>query len=187
MNDINSIVYLSDDKIEISPSFKLRYQQLQSSSGRALCLVDILLKNNGAIAANYPFLCITSLGLNVVAATGWTQSDIKLIRKMKRFTPLKNNTLESQTEAHCCTIALRYKFQSAKCLEFEPGSDHPLSELSNLNLVCAVGAGNYPSKRVLLQVPATAFKTIIEEQEEIGATTHIIHSSEVSKLISSLS
>ena len=142
-------------------------------------LVDVLLSNNGSIAASFPFLCLTALGLNVIPAPGWAQQDVTLVRKMQRFTPLDTDILDPGAEAHCCTISLRYKSTSGGCLEFEPGSEHLLADFPNLNLTCAVGAGNYPSNRMILQVPAAALKAIIEEQEEPAAAAGLEHEPDI--------
>jgi hypothetical protein len=161
MNNIHSIAYSSDTDRGLRPSFKLRFEPSPNSSGRGFCLVDIFLKNNSPVAANFPFVCITALGLNIAPASNWVQREIKLVRKMKRFSSLTDGILDTQTEVHCCTIVLRYDFNSDGCLEFEYGNKHPLRSLPDLNLVCVVGAGNFPSTRVLLLVPAAEIKEII--------------------------
>jgi hypothetical protein len=158
------------DEAQIQPKFQLRFENSASPAGRGFCLVDVMLKNGGSIAASFPFLCLTALGLHVAPAPGWTQEDVTLVRRMQRFTPLDNDTLDPGSEAHCCTISLRYKPAFGGCLEFEPGSEHLLADFPNLNLTCAVGAGNYPSSRMVLQVPATALRTIIEKQEKTAAS-----------------
>ena len=165
MNNVHSIAYSSDDTAEIRPRFKLRFERLLNSPGRGLCLVDISLENNGAIAASCPFLCFTALGLNVTAASNWAQRDIKMVRKMKRLAPIKNDTLEPRAEVQCCTVILRSNFNSDGCLEFERGNSHPLATLPDLNLFCVVGAGNYPSKRILLTVPSSALKAVIGQKD----------------------
>ena len=161
-NNFHSIAYSFDDKIELRPFFKLRFAQLPTPPGSGQCLVDIFIKNNGAIGANYPFLCLTELGLHVVPATGWAQRDIKLVRKMKQFTHVSKEIFVSGADIHCCTIILKYNFNYAGSLEFERGKVHGINSLPDLNLVCVVGAGNYPSKRVLLRVPSSAVKAVIE-------------------------
>ena len=147
---------------EILPQYNLRFERLPSSPGRGFCLVDVLLKNNGRIPANFPFLCLTVLGLNTVPAFGWAQEEITIIRKMQRFTPFASVTLDAGAFTQCCTIKLRYKSAFGGSLEFEPGSEHLLTNFPNLNLTCVVGAGNFPSRRTILQVPATAFRTLLK-------------------------
>ena len=80
---------------EIQPQYNLRFERVPSSPGRGLCLVDVLLGNNGRIPANFPFLCLTVLGLNTVPAFGWAQEEITIIRKMQRFTPFASVTLDA--------------------------------------------------------------------------------------------
>ena len=87
----------------------MRFENLPSHPGRGFVLVDVLLSNNGTIAASFPFFGLTALGLNVIPALGWTQQDVTLVRKMQRFTPLDTDTLDPGAEARCCTISLRYK------------------------------------------------------------------------------
>jgi hypothetical protein len=151
---------------EIQPQYNLRFERLQSSPGRGFCLVDVLLKNNGRIPANFPFLCLTVLGLNTVPAFGWAQEEITIIRKMQRFTPFASVTLDAGAMTQCCTIKLRYKSAFGGSLEFEPGSEHLLTNFPNLNLTCVVGAGNFPSRRTILQVPATAFRAVLKSASD---------------------
>ena len=151
---------------EIQPQYNLRFERLQSSPGRGFCLVDVLLKNNGRIPANFPFLCLTVLGLNTVPAFGWAQEEITIIRKMQRFTPFASVTLDAGAMTQCCTVKLRYKSAFGGSLEFEPGSEHLLTNFPNLNLTCVVGAGNFPSRRTILQVPATAFRAVLNSEAD---------------------
>ena len=164
-----------NDGSQIQPQYQLRFERSISRLARGHCLVDVLLKNNGTIAASFPFFCLTNLGLNVSPAHGWEKREITSVRKMQRFSSseLASSTLEPDAVAHCCTISLRYKFSFGGCLEFEPGSEHLLANFPNLNLMCEVGAGNYPSKRILLQVPATALRKIIPEREERAGVSHL--------------
>jgi hypothetical protein len=164
MNNIHLIAYSNDDATELAPRFKLRFERVKNSSGRGFCFVDISLQNNGAIGASFPFLCITELGLNITPANGWAQHHIKNVRKMLRFSPFKNDTLESGTQVECCSIVLRGKFKDEGFLEYERGSEHPIAALPDLNLFCVVGAGNFPSKRVVLPIPSLAIKALIEQQ-----------------------
>jgi hypothetical protein len=154
-----------DHAEEIQPQYSLRFERLPSSPGRGFCLVDVLLKNNGRIPANFPFLCLTVLGLNTVPAFGWAQEEITIIRKMQRFAPFASVTLDAGALAQCCIIKLRYKSAFGGSLEFEPGSEHLLTDFPNLNLTCVVGAGNFPSRRTLLQVPATAFRRLLKDKD----------------------
>jgi len=147
---------------EIQPQYYLRFEPSPSSPGRGFCLVDVQLRNNGRIPANFPFLCLTVLGLNTLPAFGWAQEEITIIRKMQRFTPFASVTLDAGAMTQCCTIKLRYKSAFGGSLEFEPGSEHLLTNFPNLNLTCVVGAGNFPSRRTILQVPATAFRTLLK-------------------------
>ncbi len=152
-----------DDKPrKFNPSIICGLNASPSSPGRGFCLVDVQLRNNGRIPANFPFLCLTVLGLNTVPAFGWAQEEITIIRKMQRFTPFASVTLDAGALTQCCTIKLRYKSAFGGSLEFEPGSEHLLTNFPNLNLTCVVGAGNFPSRRTILQVPATAFRTLLK-------------------------
>jgi hypothetical protein len=155
-----------DEESQIQPFYQLSFERSVSHASRGQCLVELSLKNNGFIAASFPFLCLTNLGLRLLPAAGWVKDEPVMVRKMLRFFPrdLAESTLEAGASIHCCTIALPYKSSFGGCLEFEAGSEHLLSNFPNLNLTCAVGAGNYPSKRIVLQVPATALRNVIRDQ-----------------------
>ena len=47
---------------EIQPQYNLRFERVAAGPGRGFCLVDVLLRNNGLIPANFPFFCLTVLG-----------------------------------------------------------------------------------------------------------------------------
>jgi hypothetical protein len=165
---------VADDQSQIQPQFRLQFERSRSHSARGQCLVEVLLRNNGVIAASFPFLCLTNLGLNVNPAPGWVKQEIVMVRKIMRFSSgdMYHSMLEPGSVSHCCTVTLRYKFSFGGCLEFESGSEYLLANFPNLNLMCAVGAGNYPSKQILLQIPATALRKIIIEPEEKVTANH---------------
>jgi hypothetical protein len=165
---------MSNDS-QIQPQFQLRFERSISHTGRGQCLVDLFLKNCGVIAASFPFLCLTNLGLNVSPAPGWAKEETVLVRRMLRFSSsdMYHSILEPGAVVHCCTVTLRYKFAFGGCLEFESGSEYLLANFPNLNLLCAVGAGNYPSKRILVQVPATALRKIVESREDSVISTYV--------------
>ena len=71
---------------EIQPQYNLRFERVAAGPGRGFCLVDVLLRNNGLIPANFPFFCLTVLGLNAAPAPGWAQQEITIVRKMQRYT-----------------------------------------------------------------------------------------------------
>ena len=150
---------------EIQPQYNLRFERVAAGPGRGFCLVDVLLSNTGLIPANFPFFCLTVLGLNAAPAPGWAQQEITIVRKMQRYTPVTSSTLDPGALAQCCTIKLRYKSAFGGSLEFEPRSEHLLTDFPNLNLTCVVGAGNFPSRRTLLQVPATAFRMLLKNKD----------------------
>jgi hypothetical protein len=168
-----------DVDIQIQPQLQLRFERLLSHPRRGICLVDVLLRNNGNIAASYPFLCLTVFGLTVNPAQGWDQQEVTLVRKMRRFIPVGPAKLDPGAVIHCCTINLRYRFSCGGFLEFETGSEHPLRALPNFNLMCIVGAGNYPSRRIPLQVTATSLKAIIEEHIDHMEVSDIGHKLEM--------
>ena len=145
---------------------------MPSSPGRGFCLVDVLLRNNGRVPANFPFLCLTVLGLNTVPASGWAQEEITIIRKMQRFTPFASVTLDAGALAQCCTIKLRYKSAFGGSLEFEPGSEHLLTDFPNLNLDVRGGRRQLP---VAADNPASAgnrIQNIAEEHSGRCATAY---------------
>jgi hypothetical protein len=152
------------EELHIQPLYHLSFEHSASNAARGKCLVALSLRNNGFIAASFPFLCLTNLGLDLLPAPGWVKDEPVMIRKMLRFSPdhFSGSTLEVGAAVHCCTVTLRYKSSFGGCLEFEAGSEHLLANFPNLNLSCAVGAGNYPSQRTWLQVPATALRNAIE-------------------------
>lgn len=163
------VVNATDDS-HLQPQFCLRFERVPSHPGRGVCLVDVLLRNTGAIAACYPFFCLPVFGLSMKPASGWEQQDFTSVRKMRRFARLDAAVLDPGAAVHCCTISLGFRAANGGCLEFETGSEHSLDNLPDLKLMCIPGAGNYASKRIQFTVPASELRTFIERQTELPVT-----------------
>jgi len=73
-----------NDGSQIQPQFRLRFERSASHSARGRCLVDVLLKNNGTIAASFPFFCLTNLarGETVELARGQSRKALGANRPM---------------------------------------------------------------------------------------------------------
>jgi len=132
-------------------------------SGRGTCLVHVQLCNRGKIDACQPFLCLPSLGLRLVAASGWQMQEVTLVRKMFRFGQVGSAILVAGQSLCCCTIRLPFTTTNGGMLEFEAGNHHAFGALPDLRLTSIVGAGNYPTSRSPLVVPAASMRELFAQ------------------------
>jgi hypothetical protein len=153
----------------IHPVFRFGYEPNPMFSDRGCCLVELLLRNDGHIEAHQPFLCLPLLGLKAVAAPGWITQEVTAVRKMLRFARADILTLAPGDEVNCCSIRLALNLGNKGVLEYEVGSNHSITDLPNLQLTCVAGAGNYPSGRIALIVPAKDIFGYLVHLAEAGA------------------
>ena len=149
----------------LQPAFDLRYVPLATHPGRGLCIIDVLICNNGAVTAHHPFFCLPALGLTFSPAQGWVKQLIMSPRKLWRFSRNDPLVIDPGAAIHCCSIELTFKAAYGGRLEFESGNEHTLWQLPHLKLTCIVGAGNYPPDRVPLVVHAMQMMACIKERD----------------------
>jgi PilZ domain len=143
------------------------------SSDRGTCLVQIGLFNRGKIDAYQPFLCLPSLGLRLEAASGWQIQEVTLVRKMLRFDHVGSAVLVAGQSLSCCTIGLPFTTAHGGMLEFEVGNPHALGSLPDLRLTTIIGAGNFPTYRSNLVVPAASIRNLIVQPNQTPGVPRI--------------
>jgi hypothetical protein len=154
------------DKSKIRPGFSLAFTPDPVQPAKGWCKIGVTIRNSGDIIAHQPFLCLPLLGLRMEPAEGWQAHDVTAVRKMRRFSRPSLHDLAPGDGGHCCNILLPFVAEEGGILEYEAGRRHALRELPDLRLTCIVGAGNYPSDRVPLVVPATEIRRSIEDARE---------------------
>ena len=154
----------SDHTARIEPCYNIRLSRSTSFPDRGVCYIDVLLRNREPIAAYHPFFCIPVVSIKIGPAQGWIQQDIVSVRKMKRYSSLRELVLEAGSAVHCCTIALPFKATFGGKIEYEAGSEHAVTNLPDFKLMCVAGAGNYPTERLLFTVPGKILRSAIEEE-----------------------
>jgi|GEM_PF-1875896 len=154
--------------LHIHPDFRLGYEMHPMASDQGDCLVQIYLTNNGEIGACHPFICLPALGLHVVPAGGWDMREVTSVRRMLRIGRLAGDVLEPGGTVHCCTVKLPFTSNEGGALEYESGSRHPLETLPDLRLTCTAGAGNYPTGRLPLIVPAETISNYLRDLSAEG-------------------
>ncbi|MFT3988698.1 PilZ domain-containing protein [Aestuariivirga sp.] len=154
--------------LHIHPDFRLGYEMHPLDSDRGDCLVEIHLTNNGEIGACHPFICLPSLGLHIVPAEGWDMREVTSVRRMLRIGQPSSAVLEQGASVHCCTVKLPFSSSDGGVLEYEVGSRHPLETLPDLRLTCTAGAGNYPTGRLPLIVPADVISNYLRDLSAEG-------------------
>jgi hypothetical protein len=147
----------------LQPEISLSYERHAVDSNSGTFTAEVSLLNRARHTAHQPFVCLPILGLQLSPATGWSMRDVSSIRRLRRFGPDRDELLASQASVHCCNISLLFNAASGGRVEYETGNWHGLNGLPDLRLTCVVGAGNYPSERLPLVVPADTIKSLITE------------------------
>ncbi len=147
----------------LQPEVSLAFDRHPVDSNSGFFRVEVHLVNRAAHVAHLPFLCLPILGLDLSPADGWTMQDVSSIRRLRRFGQEQNQTLAQGQRVHCCNISLLFTAGQGGRFEYELGNWHPLARLPDLRLTCVAGAGNYPSERLPLVVPAVALKGFLAE------------------------
>ena len=163
----------SSEKAQILSEISLGFISDQLSSDRGTCLVHVQLSNRGKIDAYQPFLCLPSLGLRLVAASGWQMQEVTLVRKMYRFGQVGSAILVAGQSLCCCTIRLPFTTTNGGMLEFEAGNHHAFGALPDLRLTSIVGAGNYPTSRSPLVVSAASMRELFAQLSKTNETPYI--------------
>lgn len=145
----------------IQPEITLSFKSHAIDSKSGTFSAKISLRNQATHTAHQPFLCLPILGLQLSPADGWNMQDVSSIRRLRRFGQDAGKLLETGASVHCCTISLLFSAGDGGKVEFEAGSWHPVQSLPDLRVTCVVGAGNYPSERLPLVIPATAIRTAL--------------------------
>ena len=152
----------------LQPSIAVAYERHAVDSRSGTFTVRISLFNRSPHVAHEPFLCLPVFGLQLTPAPGWTMQDVNSIRRLRRFGPERTEQLPPRASVHCCNIALLFNAKDGGRVEFDAGSRHSLDSLPDLRLTCVAGAGNYPSERLPLVVPAATLKGFLAELVKLG-------------------
>lgn len=152
----------------LQPQITLRYERHAVDSNSGTFIASVSLLNRARHTAHQPFLCLPILGLQLSPATGWVMQDVSSIRRLRRFGQEHEGSAEPETSVHCCDISLLFNAADGGRIEFEASNWHGLEGLPDLRLTCVAGAGNYPSERLPLVVPADTIKSLIADLIVIG-------------------
>lgn len=145
----------------IQPEIALSYESHAIDSRSGAFSARISLCNRASHIAHQPFLCLPILGLQMSPANGWNMQDVSSIRRLRRFGQETGKLLEPGASIHSCTIALLFNASDGGKVEFEAGSWHSVKALPDLRVTCVAGAGNFPSERLPLVIPAAAIRTAL--------------------------
>ncbi|WP_373502218.1 hypothetical protein [Aestuariivirga sp.] len=152
----------------LQPSVSITYDRHAIDSNSGTFSVRISLHNKSAHVAHEPFLCLPIFGLELSPAVGWTMQDISSIRRLRRFGPGRGEDLAPGSSVHCCNISLLFNALDGGQVEFDAGSWHPVHDLPDLRLTCVAGAGNFPSERLPLVVPAVTLTGFLAQLMVMG-------------------
>ena len=149
---------------DLQPRTALRFVRHPLDSSSGICEVAIFLSNRSEHVAHRPFFCLTDLGLQLRPAANWLMDEVVSIRRMRRFAPIDHPCeLPRGAELECCAIGLLLTSDERGRIEYEAGNWHDFDALPDLRVNCVVGAGNFPSERLLVTVPAVALKAFVAD------------------------
>ncbi len=142
----------------LQPLMGLAYLRNPLSSLSGVFSVMLSIENRTAHVAHEPFLCLPLLGLELTAAEGWGSEEVSSVRRLRRFAPPVGERLQPGASFHCCNILLAYDARDGGVIQYDFGTWHRVADLPDLKLTCVAGAGNFPSERLPLVMPAAALK-----------------------------
>ncbi len=143
----------------LQPLAALTYRRQTRDGGAFVLRIGLL--NRAQYTAHEPFLCLPDRGFHLAPAPGWNFAEVAPAAKLRRFAPARPTALKTSERMHCCDIWLPFDTRGDGRLAYEPGNRHAIDNLPDLTLSCVAGAGNYPSERLQLIVPANAFRSYI--------------------------
>jgi hypothetical protein len=125
--------------------------------------IGIAMTNQSAYVAQFPFLCMTDLGLNVEPAPGWqVEKIISNGRRLLRFSSEKKITLGFRDQTTACILDLKWRSQDGVLASIDAGDGFlPASSMQKL-LCCMPGAANFPVERARLSIPLSLISAAVE-------------------------
>lgn len=142
----------------LQPVMGIAYQRTPLSSLTGVFTVTLSLHNLSGHVAHEPFLCLPLLGLELAAAPGLNSEEVSSVRRLRRFSAVMGESLQPGAALHCCNILLAYDARDGGVIQYDFGTWHKVADLPDLKLTCVAGAGNFPSERLPIVVPATILK-----------------------------
>ena len=152
----------------IRPLVRLRLEPARIGIGRGVIVADILLRNQSAIPAHRPFLCLPWIGLKLAPARGWKIEEMTSVRRLRRFQRFSDEPIEPGAETSCGSLSFPYRTGNGGHIEYAPGSGHPLASLPDFRIGCTCGAGNFSTIRTDLVIDAECFRNIMASHQPKG-------------------
>ena len=131
-------------------------------TGDTLGIVEVTfsIANLSDVAASHAFVAFSMIGLRVKPLASWTKECIVLNtgRRMVRFAMEPGRDLGPGGAATPCALLLPVSMAGGGSVSVLPGQEVTFARLDDISLHYVIGAGNFPSCRTVLTVPADAVR-----------------------------
>ena len=126
-------------------------------------IFQLLMTNASSFAAQFPFFCVTDLGLNVSAAPEWGVERIASNgRRQLRFAPEKRFLLLQGDGMVACMLTVNWRMEHGVVVSTDAGNGCSPEGPRDLRFSCMTGAANFPPERTYVTVPAALVQSTAE-------------------------
>jgi hypothetical protein len=150
-----------DDERLLPIEYDLYFEPASDDSFRGRCVIAFSIRNDSDIPAIHPFFCLPDMGFQAKPAAGWITRNVVSIRRFVRFCSIRELILAPRSRVGCCFVELGVSPKDGGQVRYSRNIEHPLAQLPKIQLSCQVGAGNFPSQRVQVSIPASHIAGVI--------------------------
>ena len=124
--------------------------------------LQLVMTNRSDHVAQLPFLCLTDLGLNIGAASGWRADKITSRgRRMVRVAAIKSITLRPGESTPVGALEVKWRCQGGFVVSIDAGAGRLAADATGIRICCIAGAANFPMERLQLVIPtATIYRAV---------------------------
>ncbi len=144
-------------RIDVPPAAQLAHVVTDGHVG-----LPVYLENRSDYPAQFPFLCVMDLGLNLQPEANWVLSRIASDgRKLLRCSYGSAITLLPGDRLRAMTLVMNVTTNRGLRVTFNGASPVPLETLRDLRLFTVAGAANFPAQRGTATVAADTLRRLL--------------------------
>lgn len=144
-------------RIDVPPAAQLAHVITDGHIG-----LPVYLENRSDYPAQFPFLCVMDLGLNLQPEANWVLSRIASDgRKLLRCSYSSAITLLPGDQLRAMTLVMNVTTNQGLRVTFNGASPVPLETLRDLRLFTVAGAANFPAQRGSATVEADTLRRLL--------------------------
>jgi hypothetical protein len=159
----------SDTSLLLPVEYDLHFEVTSDEISCRRCVIALQIRNNSDIPAIHPYFCLPDLGFQARPAAGWTARHVTSIRRLIRFCNIREFVLVPRTKVDCCLVELSFSPRQGGLIRYTKDIEHSLAQLPKIQFTCQVGAGNFPSQRLQISIPASHIAGVILDETRVGS------------------